>query len=120
MVYQQGNSTTIEVNPLVDQNNARFEAQMNVTASCADDFIRYAIHYLRNCGYEVIPPNEKWETPKQFTARLHICKHGLKRALCKYDAPICKVIRSKTGRILSVLSNAAFDKYCKRHDSTPG
>ncbi len=86
---------------------------MNITASCTEAFIRYAIHFLRNHGYEVIVPNEKWETPKAFNARLHICKHGLTRALCRYDHPICKVIRSKTGRILKVLSNKAFDEYVK-------
>lgn len=91
----------------------KFEAHLDVTASCTEDFIRYAIHYLRNHGYEVIPSYEKWETPQEFNSRLQLCKHGLSRALCKYDHPICKVIRSGTGRILKVLSNEAFDKYAK-------
>lgn len=88
---------------------------MDITAQSEDSFIRFATHFLRNLGYEVVPPHEKWERPKDFNNRLHLCKHGLSRALSKYNAPICKVIRSKTGRILNVLSNAAFDEYCRRN-----
>ena len=105
----------IEPNPVVEANNARFEARLDITAKSEAEFVRFAVHFLRNRGYDVSEPNAKWETPKEFNSRLNLCPHGLSRALNRYKHPICSVHRTPTGRIREVLSNHAFDEYCRKN-----
>lgn len=76
------------------------------------------VAYLRDQGYHVADPNDTWETITQFLRRNGLRKYeSFHRALRAYEGRGNKIYRrvGKTGRIIELLSNPAFDAFCRRN-----
>jgi hypothetical protein len=125
-------------NPHVALNNARnlsrsspivgrfcetpsaFHLTLTVSGESEQIVTDYCIAHLRERGYAVAPPNEKWETPSEFNTRLGICAVGITRALIRPGCPNVAIHYANgrgphSKRIHSICSNAAFDAFVKSH-----
>lgn len=76
------------------------------------------IKHLEELGYGVTEPNENWETPAEFLRRVGLRKHELLRRSIRYweergHTVLCN--RGPHGRIKELLSNPAFDTFCRRN-----
>jgi hypothetical protein len=92
-----------------------FHLQLDVSAKSEAHVTEFCIAHLRERGYHVAPPNEKWETPSEFLARLGVSAMSLHRALRRSGCPNVAAHRTPTGRILELCSNQAFDAFVKRY-----
>jgi hypothetical protein len=77
----------------------------------------FAIKFLRDRGYSVTPPNEQWETAREFNQRVGVGKTAIRRALKRPGCPNVFInwgrhFREK--RIVGICSNADFDAFVKR------
>jgi hypothetical protein len=93
-----------------------FRLQLDVTAKSESLVTDYCIAHLRERGYHVAAPNEKWETPKEFNQRLGINHQGLQRALHRPGRPnVAVTYNPRRGkgchRVLAICSNADFDAF---------
>lgn len=71
------------------------------------------IAHLQGQGYHVDPPGKKWEKPAEFCARVGL-KIGHFREKVEHPcAPFRLTNRGKSGRVLEILSNRAFDEFCR-------
>jgi hypothetical protein len=111
---QRGGAAVSEVNVTV-----RFAVgETRNDASDAIDKLRelWAIKFLRERGYDVARANEHWEKTNAFCWRLKIHTETLRRALLKSVRPTVLVRRGeKTGRIMEILSNPAFEAFLTRN-----
>lgn len=87
---------------------------LDVTSDSESVLEGYCVRFLKERGWNVTAPHEKWETVKDFIARLGICHQTLSRKLRPDERrPNVVVQRSqKSKRILAILSNADFDAWC--------
>jgi hypothetical protein len=97
-----------------------FTLTLTVKAGGEQVVTDYCVAHLRERGYSVTAPGEKWETAAQFNKRLGICWQGIHRALKR---PGCPNVLIKYGpgrgpggkRIAGICSNPAFDAFVTRH-----
>jgi len=78
----------------------------------------FAMKHLRERGYNVASPHWKWEKKKDFMKRLGLTHHeSVNRdvALWKKRGGTVEVQLSPTGYLREILSNPAFDEFCRRH-----
>lgn len=91
-----------------------FHLQLDVTGNSEAVVTEFCIGHLRERGYAVAPPNEKWETMKEFLARLDTSWSNFRRCLADPRRPHV-LIHPSARRVSEILSNAAFDAFVKRH-----
>ena len=90
----------------------------SIDAPSQEDIDRKFIEYLRDRGYHVAEPNEAWETLAEFMRRNRLRKNeSFHAALTAWEARGHKILRlvGKSGRIIELLSNPAFDAFCRRN-----
>ncbi len=83
----------------------------------SDALTQAMIKHIEDLGYGVTAPNECWETPSEFLARIEVSKNLLSSSIRDWEARghrlLC--VRGGRGRIKELLSNPAFDAFCRRH-----
>lgn len=74
----------------------------------------FCILHLKERGYHVSSPNEKWETITDFRRRLGIHSETVRKALAD---PLCPQVQVHRGekRIIELVSNPAFESFCLRN-----
>lgn len=77
--------------------------------------LEYCASYLGERGYSVVAPHETWETPSKFCQRVGIRVGHFRRALDHPAAPHILTHRSRTDRVLNLLSTPLFDAFCRRN-----
>lgn len=94
----------------------RVKATLDITADSDEQLTEFCIRHLRDRGYSVRDPNDEHETPAQFMKRLGILSHEtLNGALVQPDCPPVKVHRGRSGRLIWIQSNDAFDAFVRRN-----
>ena len=98
-------------------NDPAFRVVLETDSKASEAVLEsWAVSFLRERGYDVAAPNETWETLSQFCERLGISPNNVRARFI--DNPIAPKIlthRGLTGRILQILSNAAFDAFCLKN-----
>jgi hypothetical protein len=97
-----------------------FELTLTVKAGGEEIVTQYCIDHLRERGYAVTAPGEKWETASEFNKRLGICWEGIHRALKRPGCPGVLIDWTSgrgpnNRRIRGICSNPAFDAFVVRH-----
>ena len=93
-----------------------YKAVIDITADSEPAFEEHAIKFLRMKGYSVSVPYSKWETIKEIADRLGVAASTVSRRIENHRRPNIQLDRSKTNRVLYVLSNAAFDNFCTSYN----
>jgi hypothetical protein len=128
--------TEVLENPHVAANNARnlpravpspdpeIRLTLSVKAGSESVLTEFCIAHLRERGYAVTAPNEKWETPSEFNRRLEIGYELIHRTLKR---PGCPAVLIEYGpgrgphnrRILGICSNPAFEAFVLQNKNRP-
>jgi hypothetical protein len=98
-------------------DGVQFKATLDVTAQSEQVVTEFAIAHLKQRGYDVAAPNEKWETLRAFLRRIGVRYDAFYKSLNHRARPNVLVRRHRggAGRIAEICSNAAFDAFCRRH-----
>lgn len=94
----------------------QFRATLDVTAASEDVVTGFAIDHLRERGYSVTAPNEKWETLGEFMRRNQISRHeAVHRYIAAWETRGHKIpVRlSPTKCLRELCSNPEFDAFCQ-------
>lgn len=78
--------------------------------------IEKAETWLNLHGYGIHPLGE-WEPPTALCTRLGISSSTLARKMKSGKCPKVKVDRGPSGRLLALISNPAFDKFCNAKEA---
>lgn len=98
------------MNPLIHR------LTLDVTAESEEVMEREFCKYLRERGWYVAPPNENWEALGEFIKRVGLSGHdAFYRRLDEWEqrGQVIPIRRDKRKYIRDILSNVAFDAYCK-------
>jgi hypothetical protein len=94
-----------------------FHLQLDVTGQSESVVTDYCITHLRERGYHVAAPNEKWETAGDFGKRVGINKSALHTLIARYRArggrPPELDRRGKSQRVTAIKSHEGFDNFCR-------
>jgi hypothetical protein len=96
----------------------KIEMAMLVTAKNQDVLTQFCADHLKSIGYNVAASHYKWESLKEFMARLGIERHAsVHRDIEHWRQRGNTVLthHAPTGKLMEILSNADFDAFCKRH-----
>ncbi len=79
------------------------------------------IEHLRERGYSVSHPHETWEKPYLFLDRIGRCRNFPLRASIREwrrRGGTVLVLDGLSGRVIELLSNPAFEAFCRRNKTT--
>ena len=101
-----------------------FKATLDISGKSEDFVTEYCIQHLKQRGYNFTEPNEEWETPTEFMARVKLKRwssfHRDVRIWLGRGGTLL-LRRSSPGgrRIMELLSNPGFDTFCRRNFERP-
>ena len=99
-------------------SNVKYELNLKISAGTEEAVEEFSIDFLRSRGFSISPPNVKWEKLCEFMARVGIARHAtVKHSIELFRERGGTVVLDKTvtGRIMGVMSNAAFDSFVTRN-----
>lgn len=91
---------------------------LSLQALTSDALNAAMIAHLEEQGYGITAPHEAWETPRAFLRRIGLRSHEtLQRSIELWNrrGHHLQCSRGPTGRIKELLSNPAFDAFCRRN-----
>jgi hypothetical protein len=101
-------------------DKVQLKVTLEVTAKSEDVLTQFCADHLRSIGYNVAQSHAKWESLKEFMARLGLERHASIHRdikLWRERGNTVQTFQAPTGKLMELLSNTDFDAFCKRHKS---
>jgi hypothetical protein len=99
-------------------SGVEFQVLLRVSGQSDEIINRYCVARLREHGYSVLPPNQRWEKTQDFIKRLKISGAHFRRCIEHPHRPNLLVFPS-TDRVQELLSNADFEAFVLRNKNRP-
>jgi uncharacterized protein with von Willebrand factor type A (vWA) domain len=91
---------------------------LTLEAATQDEINARMAAHLRDQGYHVAEPHDTWETLTRFMRRIGLHKsESFHESLRAWEERGNKIFRraGPSGRLIELLSNPAFDAFCRRN-----
>lgn len=100
-------------------DEVQYKITLDLTAKSESLFTDLCVAHLRERGFNVTEPNEQWETLGAFMRRVGLRRnesfHESLRAWEERGHNIFRRNGKSSNRIIELLSNPAFDAFCRRY-----
>jgi len=99
-------------------NGVRYSLNLQISAGTEEALTEFAREHLISQGYHVAAPNDKWEKLGEFMIRVGMANYeSVHRSidLFRQRGGTIVVDRTRTGRVMGIMSNVEFDKFVKRN-----